>query len=823
MRWVACFACLWAAPLAAQVVTESLRAFVADPKQPVEARCRQLAELQQEGALDLATAMTALRSDDEALRRTAVAIVRHEWVELPPALFEGLDASAVAARSMLEELAVAPRPAAAAWAARRTLPAPGRSDDERCLALAAQGRPLVAADMDLVLHTLLAGQGDEGYRAAAAITPADVADGLLGRLHGGLLQGQLDVVQVGPLLDRLSDQGCRALLGLAVTLPAAAAATICQRVAERYPDLVRERARAMLDGETPLEALWLAYAGPLLDRPERTERVLQILGDEQAETRLLQSAFDALLDARIVAEPVMRFATADGADIARLQRLLDAAVDQVPGPRLVSFLGGDAQRSTATVRALSRRQVLGEDVERALLGLLSGRERIDGVFFEAAAMALVQHGSAAALGQIWPSLRVARRWSDFVDALARRREPFVHELLVTELANTKDTGLDTETRAALDDVRLALVALGDRRQLAELVAHAKVSSPAFVRRCRHFATSLPAPLAWSLLDDLDRVADDDLAAEMMAWATTSNDPAVHARLLEVWARDTGESRALALQEVALRALVVGPGRDALVAELRQAIAKAPLPGRLDPVGYELAATMPQPLSPADLRLLAELVLLPPLTDPEREIRSRKRWGNGRFGFPMAAAVAQRLRGSDPAPVATAFGEVVGEVLRDSRHTQISRQRLMVLWGNLAVDRAVLTAVGIATAPLVLALPQAPEVGAGPAHWFLLQDAERRGDHAAALAHGKQALGALLRLPEERRTARLFLGERDPGAGRDPWAALAATPHRLARAMATAAGDAAAAAAAATLVREFAGRDVQSLVPPTPAKPKELVR
>jgi hypothetical protein len=812
--------------LAAQGATDSLQA-IADSRQSSEARCRRLAELQEQGVLDLATAMAALRDDDEGLRRTAVAIVRHEWAELPQTLFEGLDASPAAARTMLEELAIAPRPAAAAWAARRTLPAPGRSDDERCLALAAQGRPLVAADMELLLQALLAGEADDGYRAAAAITPADVADGLLGRLHACLLQGQLDVVQVGPLFDRLSDQGCRALLGLAVTLPPPVGATICQRVAERDPGLVRERARAMLDGETPLEALWLAYAGPLLDRAEmkgveRKERVLQILRDEQADARLQQSAFDALLDARIVADPVIRFATADGADIARLQRLLDAAVDQVPGPRLVSFLGGDAQRSTATVKALSRRQVLGEDVERALLGLLAGQERIEGVFFETAAMALVLHGSAAALNQVWPSVRGSRRWSDFVDALARRREPFVHELLVTELGNAKATGLDEQQRA-LDDVRLALVALGDRRQLAELVAHAKVSSATFVRRCRHFATSLTPALALMLLNDLTRVEDDDLAAEMMAWAATSTDPAVLVQMHQVWGKDTGESRALELQEVALRALVIGPGRDDLVAELRQAIAKAPLPERLEPLGYELAATMPQPLPLADLRLLAELVLLPPLTDPEREVRSRKRWGNGRFGFPMTAAVAQRLRGADPACVATAFDEVVGEVLRDSRHTQISRQRLMVLWGNLEADRDVLTAVGIATAPLMLALPQAPEVGTGPAHWFLLQDAERRRNYAQALAHSKQALGALLRLPEERRTARLFLGERDPGAGRDPWAALAAAPHRIARAKAMAAGDVVAAAAAATLVREFAGRDAQSLVPPTPAKPKEVVR
>ncbi|HEU4419320.1 MAG TPA: hypothetical protein VFT55_10300, partial [Planctomycetota bacterium] len=108
MRWAACLACLCAVPqLEAQNPTESLRASVADMRQAGEERCRRLAELQERGSLDLATTTTALRDDDEALRRTAVAIVRHEWAELPEALFEGLDTSAAAARSMLEELAIA--------------------------------------------------------------------------------------------------------------------------------------------------------------------------------------------------------------------------------------------------------------------------------------------------------------------------------------------------------------------------------------------------------------------------------------------------------------------------------------------------------------------------------------------------------------------------------------------------------------------------------------------------------------------------------------------------------------------------------------------
>jgi hypothetical protein len=87
---------------------------------------------------------------------------------------------------------------------------------------------------------------------------------------------------------------------------------------------------------------------------------------------------------------------------------------------------------------------------------------------------------------------------------------------------------------------------------------------------------------------------------------------------------------------------------------------------------------------------------------------------------------------------------------------------------------------------------------------------RRHDLAAARAHAESAERGLLRLPEHRRTARMFLGERDPAGGSDPWAALAATTHVLAWQDATARHDTRAAAAAAALVREFAGHDASTL-------------
>ena len=65
---------------------------------------------------------------------------------------------------------------------------------------------------------------------------------------------------------------------------------------------------------------------------------------------------------------------------------------------------------------------------------------------------------------------------------------------------------------------------------------------------------------------------------------------------------------------------------------------------------------------------------------------------------------------------------------------------------------------------------------------------------------------LLRLPDRQADVRWLLGERDPAGGSDPFAALAAAPHRMQFEAARAAGDAARAERAAALVREFAGRD-----------------
>ena len=62
----------------------------------------------------------------------------------------------------------------------------------------------------------------------------------------------------------------------------------------------------------------------------------------------------------------------------------------------------------------------------------------------------------------------------------------------------------------------------------------------------------------------------------------------------------------------------------------------------------------------------------------------------------------------------------------------------------------------------------------------------------------------------RREARWLLGERNPAAGEDPLAALAAAPFRMQLLRAKEAGDAAVVARAANLLREFAGYDRETL-------------
>ena len=409
-------------------------------------RCRALAAAQDAGTFDVAAAVAALADPDEAVARTAAAIVRHEWRELPDALFLGLDAAPHGARMLLQELAQAPRPAAAAGAQRHAAEAVGRSLDDRCLALAARGTPLVAAEVDVLLRTLLQGEADDGFRAALVVVPSRLVDATVGRVHQALQQGTLDVERVLPWLDRLSARGVQSLLGLVLTLPEPVARTLCRHVHERDPAAVHAHVQLALDGDGPIDAVWLAFAGACLDRPARVQRLERLLADADLPAGERDQVRRALVEARQVSTVLLDEVGADGAQRSSLAvRLLDVAIDRIPAARLCRWL--ETELAEPTARALLRRARLEPELEQVLVDQLLGLGVAEGKLGQPLAAALVQNGGAAALQRVWPLLRASPRWPEFLDALGRRRAPFVHELLLTEL-QTKVDDVDPEVRAA---------------------------------------------------------------------------------------------------------------------------------------------------------------------------------------------------------------------------------------------------------------------------------------------------------------------------------------------------------------------------------------
>jgi len=801
----------------------AVAAVAQDPDAPDrDVRCRALALAQDRGELTIGMVVEALADDDEEVARTAAAIVRHEWLELPPALFAALDARPLAAAAFLRELAVAPRPAAAEWVGLRAADIPGRTRDERCLALAAKPA-WQPADVEVVVAAVLAGDAGEGMRAAIAVMPPFLASLGLGRLASAVQTGQLAAESLLPWFDRVPDRGLFAVLALTFGMSDAQAASLLRALHERSPELVRKEAAGNLDGDTSLAPRWLPFVGPLLDRPSRIARVDALLADGAADPATRELALRALLDGRVVTDRLL--AAADGADgddgphgIVRA-RLLDAAIDRIPASTVLAWLDSDC--ATATVRALTRRQALEPALERELLRRLREAGTVDGAFCGPAAEAIVLHGSAEAVADLWPLLRGSAAFDQFVDLAARRKAPFLHELLLTELA-TKPDDVAPEVRARqLQAVALALAARGDRRELQRLVAAARTADAAFVRRCAHWVRPLPAAEAMDLLATAARVADDR-AAELVAWAAAAApDADVQAALLSLWRAPSTTPAAEELREAAVHALVAGPGRSALIAELRAALAAGPLPDAHEALAYALVGSMPSPPSAEDLELAGDLVLLQPRRDPEREALLGERWPDGAHGFPLVAAVANALGAADAPTVRAVFKQAVAAALAHPRHRGIARGRLLVLWRVLQRFPDLQRAVGEVTALLLLALPGAADApGNGAAHWFARHAAAADGDHDAAGRHAAAAVRHLLRLPSHRAETRWCVGERDPGAGLDAWAALAAAPHHHARLAALARGDDAAATAAARAVREFAGHDAATLATLPPPAPEQ---
>ena len=835
---------------AAEVARWSL--VVADAARSTDERLDALVALQDRGALSPALAARAMGDADDDVARAAAAIVRHEWRELPPALFAGLDRSPRAARVFLRELAQAPRPAAVAWVAGRCGPEVAR--DDRLLALAAGGGALQGEAADLVLQSVLDGDITDGARAALALLPARSADRLLGKLHAALQGESVDVLRAPPLLDRLSPEGLRQLLGLIVSLPDERALALCDHLQLRAPQLLAERVAAALDDPTPLSTCWLPHAGPHLGGPARRERLEALLADADEAMARREHAFTGLLAARVVTAAMLDFAsdvdTVRSERQLRVRRLLDAAVEAIPKDVLLRWLDTDEQQALRVVQALSRRRGLEPELGQRLARDLLAATTADGQYLAAAAFALVQRGDEASLRAAWPVLRRSSRFEDLADGLARRPEAYAAALLRSELAalaaepaaagDPADGATRERHRAA---IALALATRGDAEAVQQLVAGAASASPGFVRRCAHHVPVLPPVAARQLLAAAG-VAADGLAAsaldaerrvEIVAWAAGSvADAEVAAAMATLWRQPTpplpaGDGAAepadqpadellAELRDVALRALMASPRRADLVAELRAAIAAGPLPAPMLPLPYEALGTMPTPLGADDLRLCAELLLWPACTDRARDADAAARFPDGTGGFPLVVAIAQRLRGASPDAVDAAFAAVLADLAAEPRLASLVPQRLLVFWRTLTIEPPLLQKLGERLAPLLRSDDRALR---GPADRFLGDARLRRGEPAVEAM--RAAIAGLLRLPSQRAHARVFLGERDPGAGIDPWAALSAQPYVAMAHAAVATRDASALQAALLGIREFAGHDAGALATLDTFPPPESLR
>ncbi|MFT6079303.1 MAG: hypothetical protein ACJA0V_001968 [Planctomycetota bacterium] len=789
--------------------------------------CRAVCDAQDLGKLTPLEAVVRLAGSNESVARTVAAIVRHQWAELPQELFTGLTANPKAAYRFLEELARAPRPAASAWVREQTVARPKRPLNHRLLAIAALGEPLGKPEALLLLEALRSKQVDDGTYFASFLLPEKVADGLLGRLHQGLMQADMTVAETVPLLDRLSARGTKILLSLAVSLPDAEARGLLRHVFEVRPELVQERVAAALDGRVPLDSLWLEFANKLLTSQERIDRVVAVLRDGESVADR-DRAFELLLSAQAVDETVLELAT-DGAPASRIRRIIATASNQLPAGYVIDWLQHSPEVALDMSRALALRPVLEDEVQRQLLDILDGFGAADHHTPLYAVTALVQGGSAASLKVVWPLVINNIAWRDLFNRLGRRSEPFVSEVMLSELQSaTNQKTLANEPKETLrqrklDVLRLLLVSRGDRRELATLVENAPKRDASFVRKCRLYVTTLSDQQVQSLFAAALVAEDPDVASELLEWVVLVQPYAVGERLWQLWSQPPDVESVEELLEIAMRLLVTGQKREPLLAQLREAMANGALPDKLSSLPYEALNSMVEPLHVTDVTLCAEMVLKMPLEDEQGEQRRIKRWPDGTVGFPLIAAIGNRLRTADPVMVEQVFAAMVEELQRDLRIRNISRQRLKVFWRSLALRPDLQQLIGRLTAQLWNFDGSDSSVLEGAAVWLMSLQAEHDGEFDKAEQSYQRAIRELLRLPSTRGEARWLLGDRDVAGGNDPVAALSASPYRMRLLAARKAGDSQAITAASNLVREFAGHDratLATLSAPTGGTPVE---
>jgi hypothetical protein len=842
-RRVALAALLLAAAAAAQDVLSGNRGTVRDVAASTDERIGALDLLTIAGALDPATACAALAADDEAVAAAAAALVRHRVLALDDAWFAALDADPRAARRLLDELAIAPRPSADAWLLRWAA-RPERTADERCLALAARSGAWTNDDRAVFFAGLLAAPAGDGVAAARRVLPGRVADGLVGRIHQEVAAGRLPFDEALRVFDRATPVGVRQLLGLALQLPGDQGASLLRHVHDQRPELVLERAQAELDdAERTVDPRWLPFVAPLLAEPKRVARVASLLAAGDVAVR--DAAFDALLAARIASPAVLAFvapeADADAAR-ARLPRLLDRTIDTLPESSLRAWLArGDGVGETVA-RFLPRRRELSGEFAGELVAATLAAGTVDGRYFRPVALAVVGAGDESAVRRIWPLVRPSAELAPFAEALVRRRAPWGIEVLRGEGAPADGGDDDAQARRR----QLACVAraeLGDVTAVPALVARARSLSAEAARRCAQSPTPPSTDDAQALLDavGVPRYGDTRSAAgaaaaanaaapsiaaaiELLAWAARAADErSVAARLQAFW-RDPQPPAAVAdLQAEALPALARGPLAAALRQELRQLLAAGPLDDRGEALAFAVVESLAEPLDGDALALCADLVLEPARRDRFGEAARAERWSDGRGGYLLVGAVALRLRAAPPPAAAAAFARAAAAACADPAGPGATSARARAVLTALARAPEVRDAVGRALGPWLAAVPVAQAVWPRiVASWWASVDAVARGDVPGA----RQGLGLALRLlhepigrPDLRRD---LLGERDPGAGVDPHAALACLPHRIAYLDAMQRGDARAAATAAAAWREFAGRDAATIAD-LPAPPTESPR
>ncbi len=769
-----------------------LEAVVRDVSRDVVARIAALSQLQDAHELDAGVLAEALASAP-ALSASAAAILRHEWLAWPSEVLDAANADPRCMRAVLRELAVAPRPSLAAFVERAC-----RSDDPvaRSLALAAREAP-PSRDEAAWLLAQLANDDDRTASLAVQRIEAAVADRLVGSLHGHLASGT-PPSRVVEFCDRLSPKGLEQLVGVASTLDAAVASPFLDQLALRKSPALLEAMRAMVDGEIPPDPALLRRAGPLLVDAARRARAsawmrsaVEAPRDERAQALGL-AAFEAALDAHHVDDATLAFARAGGE--SRMRMLLDGGAEWPEG------LGvADDESWMLVLKALARRSVpLPPEIDaRARVFLEEGLGDVG----KQADRRTVVHALALLADETALPLLLRACAADpecartAVETLLERNDPIGATMLESMLADLRAAGVEGYGLAAdaVDIAQLERRKLGpDDARFDGLFSRLAQCKPRTIERLAAACPQLSIARWQKVIAAFDSASGRTKALLSKFLATSSLDDA-RAALRRAHAQETDPELLLSLYEC----LLCTSDRESLVAEGQRAFGQDQ--DRDDDFVFAALATMSKPLAKADLQFLDWLMFDAPKKDPREAQRAADPRARG--AYPESAAVANVLL-RDPGNGALAFADA-GARVAEAAAKGGSRRRYVELWEALQRDAALLDRIGRATAPYVLAIPDASGRGEAAASLYAARAASERGEHEQAARRFRRAVAGMLRDADNEAEARIHLGVRAPLDGVDPYAAIAAEPYLC---LARAAKDPQAARTALASASELAGRD-----------------